>query len=80
VAANPLYARCVERAAQLLGGYGELANEVGASVRQLEAWARGEATPPTAVFLQIIDIVLDGEPPPGAAPPRRAAPPAKRGK
>ena len=74
--ANPLYARCVRRAAELVGGYEALSEHVEVSVRQLEAWGAGEGTPPTAVFLRIIDLILD----PGAgASTRRGTTPRKDG-
>jgi hypothetical protein len=77
VPANPLYARCVRRAAELAGGYEALSEHVEVSVRQLEAWGAGEGTPPTAVFLRIVDLILD----PGAGPPsaRRGNTPRKDG-
>jgi len=64
---DPLYARCVVRAAQLLGGYDELGAHLGIATPRLEAWSRGEAVPPTTVFLQIVDIILDAGVPPGGA-------------
>ena len=75
--ANPLYARCVRRAAELAGGYEALSEHVEVSVRQLKAWGDGEGTPPTAIFLRIIDLILD--PGTGGESARRGSTPRKNG-
>jgi len=63
---DPLYARCTKRAAELLGGYAELGAYLSISPVILKRWAQGLATPPSDVFLKIIDIVLSDGPPAGA--------------
>jgi hypothetical protein len=62
---NPLYAVCIKRAAQLLGGLDKLAAHIGADPRDLARWADGVGGPSDATFLKIVDIVLnqnDGTP------------------
>jgi hypothetical protein len=56
---DPLYAECIRRAAQLLGGYAALGARLGRSPQVLERWARGEGDAGEAVFLRIVDILLD---------------------
>ena len=56
---NPLYPECIRRAAELLGGYAALGKRLGRSPKVLERWARGEGDVGDAVFLQIVDILLD---------------------
>ena len=51
------YTRTMERALQILGSAERLAAELGASVNDVEAWARGFTDPPPGVFLKAIDIV-----------------------
>jgi hypothetical protein len=58
MAIDPLYARCTKRAAELLGGYDELGSHLSISPVILRRWAQGHGTPPSDVFLKIIDIVL----------------------
>lgn len=47
---NPLYAQCVTRAAQLLGGLDRLARELYLAPRVLERWIDGRSNPPTGIF------------------------------
>jgi hypothetical protein len=55
---DPLYAECIRRAAEMLGGYVALGKRLGRSPQLLERWARGEGDAGEMVFLQIIDILL----------------------
>ena len=79
---NPLYAACIRRAAQQLGGYDALAERVGVSAALLERWAQG-GEPTELVFLKVVDILLADEalvtraafPPP--SPPRKPAAPRR---
>ena len=56
---DPLYAECIRRAAELLGGYAALGKRLGRSPKVLERWARGEGDGGEMVFLQIVDILLE---------------------
>jgi hypothetical protein len=51
------YTRTFRRAIETLGTAERLASELGASVADIEAWAKGFADPPPGKFLQAIDIV-----------------------
>lgn len=62
---NPLYAQCVTQAAQLLGGLDRLARELYLAPRILERWVDGRSTPPTVVFLRLVDILLGDDVPTG---------------
>lgn len=70
---NPLYAECIRRAAQVLGGYAALGARLGRSPQVLERWARGEGDAGEMVFLQVVDILVEESiravpPQPGNAP------------
>lgn len=70
---NPLYAECIRRAAQVLGGYAALGARLGRSPQVLERWARGEGDAGEMVFLQVVDILVEESiravpPQPGDAP------------
>jgi hypothetical protein len=56
---NPLYAECVTRAAELLGGLDRLARELYLTPRVLVRWIDGRSNPPTGIFLRLVDILLD---------------------
>lgn len=71
---NPLYAECIRRAAELVGGYPALGARLGRSPEILERWARGEGDAGETVFLQIVDILLDKRT--RAMPPRPGGEPA----
>jgi hypothetical protein len=58
------YTRTMRRAIETLGGVERLANALGASVAEIEAWAAGLADPPPGVFLKAIDIVAQVWPSP----------------
>jgi hypothetical protein len=56
---NPLYAVCIQRAAQLLGGYDALGARLELSPKILRRWASGHGDAGETVFLRIVDILLD---------------------
>jgi hypothetical protein len=56
---NPLYAACVSRAAALTGGFEELGTVLGVKPGRLQKWAEGVGAPPDAMFLKIVDLLLD---------------------
>jgi hypothetical protein len=75
-----VYSRTFQKAAELIGGQKKLARHLQVPLADLEKWIAGGATPPHAVFLKAIDLVLDETPSPGAgsepgdpAPPRDCA-------
>lgn len=51
------YTRTFRRAIETLGSAEELAQALGASVPEIEAWAAGFAHPPPRAFLKAIDVV-----------------------
>jgi hypothetical protein len=56
---NPLYAACVLRAAALKGGFEQLGAELGLKPARVQRWAEGIGSPPDAIFLKIVDLLLD---------------------
>ena len=53
-----VYTRCLNRAAQILGGSDALARNLLVPPAVLLRWMTGEVRPPQAVFLKAVDIVL----------------------
>jgi hypothetical protein len=56
-----LYIESVEDAAALAGGYERLAAELGVSAAEVESWSAGSAIPESAVFLRLIELVIDAK-------------------
>lgn len=56
---QPDYTPALERAASLVGGRGELAAALKVTERQLDSWIDEKGTPPHAVFLDAIDIIIE---------------------
>ena len=42
-----------------MGGYGELQARLEASREDMIAWIRGAAMPPVAIFVKLVEILLD---------------------
>jgi hypothetical protein len=51
------YARAFRRAIEIVGSVEEVAGAVGASVKEVEAWAAGLAHPPHIVFMKAIEVI-----------------------
>ena len=56
---NSLYSRAFRRAAQSLGGVEALRAHLGVGMSDLNRWMQGEARPPDAVFLRVVDLLAD---------------------
>ena len=56
-----LYIESVEDAAALAGGYDRLAAALGVSTDEVESWSAGSAIPESAVFLRLLELVLDAK-------------------
>jgi hypothetical protein len=54
---DTLHSRALKRAAELLGGVDPLCTYLRVSAFQLERWMRGEAKPPDAIFLKLVDVL-----------------------
>ena len=61
---DKVYARTLQKAAELSGGQKQLARMLRVPLAELEKWIAGEAAPPMSVFLKAIDFVLDETPSP----------------
>ena len=66
--ADTTYTRTLIRAIETLGSVERLADALGASSAEIEAWAAGRAEPPTSAFLKALDIVAHA----GVRPARAA--------
>jgi DNA-binding transcriptional regulator YiaG len=68
---SDLHARLLERAVEILGSRDEVAAYLGVSPSHLRIWMDGMFSPPTEVFLKLVDLV--SEPPALNAGTRSAA-------
>ena len=50
--------RSVDHAAELAGGYDELAKRLGVRAEQIMDWSLGLGSPDTASFLFVLDLIL----------------------
>jgi hypothetical protein len=51
--------RCIQRAAELLGGYDQLAMRLQVKLDHLLQWVNGFEPTPNRVFLAVVDIIID---------------------
>jgi hypothetical protein len=78
--ASSVYSRALQKAGELMGSYQKLSRYLQVPAADLQRWIDDKATPPVAIFLKVIDFILDETPPPaesdaGDPPaPRDAAP------
>lgn len=54
-----VYSRTVQQAAVYLGGLDEVAKYLRAPLADVVRWVRDEETPPRAMFLRLVDLVID---------------------
>ena len=79
---SSVYSRAVQRAAEFLGGAEKLASYLGVPAADVQQWLAG-TRPPQAVFLRVVDFIIDETSPaqdgePGEAPPGNDCAPAER--
>lgn len=78
-----VYARTLQKAAELAGGPKKLAHHLRVPIAELEKWLNGQDKPPLGTFLKAVDLVLEetrngasGSEPDDAPQPRDCAPSA----
>jgi hypothetical protein len=78
-----VHVRALHKAAKLLGGAAELRHYLRAPAEDLVRWMDGQATPPTQVFLKVVDLFIsrnepldDFSSPDGLRGAERSRPPA----
>jgi hypothetical protein len=54
-----VYMRSVEQAAELAGGYEELARRLQVPTEDVIDWSRGKDKPGVDVFLLMLDLIMD---------------------
>lgn len=59
---NEVFAHTFARAAEKLGGAGELATFLQTSVEIVEHWLRGTMRPPVSAFLRVVDLITSKNP------------------
>ena len=57
-----LYIQSVEDAASSAGGLDRLAKLLGVSTVEVDSWSAGNAIPESALFLRLIEILVDSTP------------------
>lgn len=62
---SSVYSRALQKAAELMGSYDKLSRFLLVPSSDLQRWISGKAAPPTAVFLKVVDYILDETQPPG---------------
>jgi hypothetical protein len=55
---STVYSRTLQRACEILGGVGPLADHLHVDKAELARWIDARAQPPTDVFLLAVDLVL----------------------
>jgi hypothetical protein len=63
-----LYIQSVEDAASIAGGYERLAAALSVSIDEVRSWSSGESIPECAVFLRLVEILLEPAPVKDPAP------------
>lgn len=82
--ASSVYARTLQKAAQLIGSRQKLARHLRVPLAELEKWLAGTAQPPTGTFLRAVDLVIEetsapaGDEPSGGGTSDPGEPPAPR--
>jgi hypothetical protein len=61
--AETVHVRALHKAANLLGGTAELRHYLRAPAEDLVRWMNGQATPPTQVFLKVVDLFISRDEP-----------------
>ena len=56
---EPVQTAVLQRAARVVGGYGELQTRLDASREDMITWIRGGAMPPVQIFLKLVEILMD---------------------
>lgn len=56
---EPVESRVLRRAPRVVGGYGELQARLDAPRDDMINWIRGAAMPPAAIFVKLVEILLD---------------------
>lgn len=84
IVASKVYARALQKAAELLGGRRKLAERLGIPAADLERWIADGKEPPREIFLRAVDLIIDeteadgGEEPADPPEPRSSAAPSPR--
>jgi hypothetical protein len=77
--ASSVYARTLQKAAELIGSRQKLARHLRVPLAELEKWIAGVAVPPTGTFLRAVDVVIvETQPPSGDEPSDPGEPPPSR--
>lgn len=81
--ASSIYSRALQRASELMGGRDELAKFLDVPATEVQKWISGGARPPQAIFLRVVDYIIDETSPAESddsaeAPSRNDCSPAER--
>ena len=73
--AASVYSRALRKAGELMGSYRKLSRYLQVPSDELQRWIDDKAVPPVAVFLRVVDYILDETPPPEGSGPADAPAP-----
>jgi hypothetical protein len=79
--AASVYSRTLQKASELIGGHLKLCRYLKVPSAELANWINDRSTPPIAIFLRAVDLVIgeasrEGGSEPGDPPPSRDCAPA----
>lgn len=74
--AASVYSRALRKAAELMGSYHKLSRFLQVPSDELQKWIDDKGVPPVAIFLRVVDYILDESPPPSES--EAGDPPAPR--
>jgi hypothetical protein len=57
--ATSIHSRALQKAAELLGGQARLCRHLQVPSEVLQAWIEDRAVPPQALFLRVVDVILE---------------------
>jgi hypothetical protein len=63
--ASSVYARTLQKAAELIGGQAKLCRYLHVPAAELRKWIDDKGVPPIGVFLRVVDFIIEETPPPG---------------
>jgi len=59
--ADSVYSRAVRKAAELAGGREALSRRLQVPLAEIEKWLADKAKPPRAVFLRVVDLIIEDD-------------------
>lgn len=67
--ASSTYTRALKLAAELIGGQAKLRRHLRVPAADLQEWIEDRSVPPMAVFLRVVDLIIEETAPPAESNP-----------